>query len=182
MRRIAYLVIPMVGLVFVACESRADREAEQAAPPAETPAPATTPTTPTPDTNTPLITANVTGKGTGSSITGQARVLPGTDPNTGFRIAVDLNNLPEGPHDWHIHQGSCDTNGPIVVPLTADKDKAGISQPIQGATGTATAQADVPATMLTADQLRSGDYSLHVHAKSDPKDHGPTIACSNLKG
>ena len=181
MRRIAFLMIPMVGLTLVACEKR--EQAEEAAPPAETPAPsATTPTTPTPDVNTPLFTTNVTGKGTGSSITGQVRVLPGIDPNTGFRIAVDLTNLPEGQHDWHIHQGSCDTNGPVVVPLTADKDKTGISQPIQGGTATATAQADVPSTMLTADQLRSGDYSLHVHAKSDPNNHGPTIACSNLKG
>ena len=182
MRKIAYFVIPMVGL-FVACQNRTDSD-EANTPPAETPAPsATTPTTPTPDTNTPLFTADVTGKGTGSSITGQVRVLPGIDANTGFRIAVDLTNVPEGQHDWHIHQGSCDTNGPIVVPITADKDKTGISQPIQGVTGgTATAQADVPSTMLTADQLRSGDYSLHVHAKSDPNNHGPTIACSNLKG
>jgi Cu/Zn superoxide dismutase len=179
MRKIAYLVIPMVGLVFVACENRAEREqAEQATQPAETPAPAT----PTPDPNTPLFTVDVTGKGTGSTITGQVRVLPGIDPNTGFRIAVDLNNLPEGQHDWHIHQGSCDTNGPVVVPITADKDKSGISQPLQGGTAPTTAQVDVPATMLTADQLRSGDYSLHVHAKSDPTNHGPTIACSNLKG
>ena len=180
MRKIAYLMLPMVGLMLTACESRTDTADEANTPPAETPVPAPTPTTPPADQ--PLITAPVTGEGTGSAITGQVRVLPGPDASTGFRVAVDLTNLPEGPHDWHIHQGACGTTSPIVVPITADKDKTGISQPLQATGGTATAQVDVPASMLTVDQLRAGDYSLHIHAKSDPNDHGPTIACSNLKG
>jgi Cu/Zn superoxide dismutase len=178
MRKNAYLMLPIIGLMFVACENRNAEETANT-PPAETPAPATTPT---PPADQPLMTSPVTGEGTGSAITGQVRVLPGIDANTGFRVAVDLTNLPEGAHDWHIHQGACGTKGPIVVPITADGDKPGISQPLQATGGTATAQVDVPAATLTVDQLRSGDYSLHIHEKSDAKDHGPTIACSNLKG
>jgi|SwirhirootsSR3_FD_contig_31_26903752_length_582_multi_5_in_0_out_0_1 Cu/Zn superoxide dismutase len=181
MRKIAYLTLPVIGLMIVACESRkAENTAET--PPAETPA--TTPApAPTPEAApTPLVTAAVTGKGTGSKIQGQVQVLPSTDPATSFKVSVDLTGVPEGMHDWHIHQGSCAANGPVVVPFTADKDKQGISSPIQApADGIVKVEADVPSSMLTADQLKSGEYSLHVHAKSDAKNHGPTIACSDLK-
>ena len=181
MRKIAYLALPVIGLMIVACESRSDTEKTEETAPAQTPA--TTPApAPTPDVTTPIITSTFTGKGTGDKIQGQVQVLPGTDAATGFRVSVNLTGVPEGAHDWHIHQGSCDTNGPIVVPMTADKDKTGITQPLQAAAdGAVTAQVDVPSSMLTADQLKSGDYSLHVHLKSDAKNHGPTIACSNLK-
>ena len=180
MRKIAYLALPVIGLMIVACESRTEK-AEEAAPaqtPATTPAPAPTPEA----APTPLLTSAFSGEGTGSKIQGQVQVLPSTDPATSFKVSVDLTGVPEGAHDWHIHQGACPTNGPIVVPFTADKDKPGISQPIQApADGIVKAEADVPTSMLTADQLKSGEYSIHVHAKSDAKAHGPTIACANLK-
>ena len=181
MRKIAYLALPVIGLMIAACESRKAENTEETAPaqtPATTPAPAPTPEA----APTPLVTSSFTGKGTGSKITGQVQVLPSTDPNTGFKVSVDLTGVPEGAHDWHIHKGSCAANGAVVVPFTADKDKTGISQPIQaGADGTVKVEADVPSSMLTADQLKSGEYSIHVHAKSDAKDHGPTIACTDLK-
>ena len=94
---------------------------------------------------------------------------------------MNLTGVPEGEHAWHIHQGACGTkDAPVVVPFTATKDKPGIGSPLVAAAGgSTTAEVTVPSSVLTTQQLQSGDYSLHVHQKSGT-DHGPSIACANL--
>jgi Cu/Zn superoxide dismutase len=118
---------------------------------------------------------------TGSKVAGDVQILPVDNDPTGFRVSVNLQNVPEGEHAWHIHQGACTArNAPVVVPFTADKDKAGIASAIvAGVDGKVLAEATVPGTMLSVDQLRSGDYSLHVHQKAGTE-HGPSIACAGL--
>lgn len=181
MRKIACCVMSAFALFLAACEPRAD-EAEEAAeiPAAETPVPSAPAT---PASAEPVIAAVVKGEGTGSAIQGQAQVFPAADASGGFRLSVDLTNMPEGAHDWHIHQGACGAaNAPVVVPITPDQDKPGITTPLTATqNGSVSSEVEVPANLLTIDQLRSGDYSLHVHAKSGATDHGPTIACADLK-
>jgi hypothetical protein len=77
------------------------------------------------------------------------------------------NAVPGGDHPWHVHQGQCGDNGPIVGPATAyrslevDKD------------GKAEATADLPLAMP-----RTGQYYLNVHASAN--NMGTIIACGNL--
>lgn len=100
----------------------------------------------------------------------------------GFRVEVSLNGLSEGDHAWHIHDGPCGQNGPVVVPFSATADEEGLTDDLSvDESGRAESSADVPAEDLTLDRLQSGQYSVHVHAQGGV-DHGPTVACADLSG
>lgn len=81
---------------------------------------------------------------------------------------VEINNaVPGGDHPWHVHQGQCGTNGPIVGSATAyrslEVDKDGKAS--------ATADLDLP-------MPRTGQYYVNVHASAN--NMGTIIACGNL--
>ena len=170
----------LAALVAVpACRSeRADEAAMDAAPTTETAPPVTTPA---PMPPTPLMTVAMQPEGT-SKVTGEVQVLPVDGDANAFRVSAHFMSVPEGEHAWHIHRGACGTkDAPVVVPFTPDKNQPGIASPVTaGADGNATAEASVPSTMLSVEQLKSGDFSLHIHEKGG-SDHGPSIACANLK-
>ena len=100
----------------------------------------------------------------------------------GFRLVVDLANLPPGPHAWHIHSGACGGGAaPVVVPFTPTAQNPGIAHALTAdPSGSAHAEVVVPASKLTLDAIADGRYSVHVH-RSAGTDHGPTIACANLR-
>jgi Cu/Zn superoxide dismutase len=161
---------PAVLLVLVAaCAPAEDADDAADAPPAAEPAPAAPAAAPE-----AAITADVKGEG----VTGNAKVTPSAD---GFELALTLSGAPAGPHAWHIHQGACGTSGaPIVVALSEKPNMPAVASELQvAADGTANATAQVPGSMVTVDQLKSGDYSLHVH-KTGGAQHGPSIACADL--
>lgn len=172
MRTRVFLPMLLVALL-PACQAETDDTTTDEIPPATEPAaPAAPPAA--------LMTADVQPEG-GSNISGRVEILPSADAANAFRVSVTFQNVPAGEHAWHIHQGACGVaDAPVVVPFTEEKDKPAIAAPITaGADGAVTADVAVPANLLTVDQLRSGDYSLHVHEKSGT-DHGATIACANL--
>jgi hypothetical protein len=81
---------------------------------------------------------------------------------------VEITNaVPGGDHPWHVHQGQCGSNGPIVGSadayrsLEVDKD------------GKASATADLALPMP-----RTGQYHVNVHASAN--NLGTIIACGNL--
>jgi hypothetical protein len=81
---------------------------------------------------------------------------------------VEITNaVPGGDHPWHVHQGQCGSNGPIVGSANAyrslevDKD------------GRASATADLALPMP-----RTGQYHVNVHASAN--NLGTIIACGNL--
>ena len=127
-----------------------------------------------------------TGTTPGTATT-PATGTPGTAEGTGqagqgFRVEVSLNGLSEGDHAWHIHRAPCGEDGPVVVPFSATPDEEGLTGDLSvDQSGRAESSADVPAEDLTLDQLRSGQYSVHVHAQGGV-DHGPTVACADLSG
>ena len=169
------LLIAAAALASTACVSDGTDDLPAANVPAgEVPAAAM------PAPPVPAMTAEFTAE-SGTQITGTVDILESADPATAFRVSVNLQNAPAGDHDWHIHHGRCGLKGmPVVVPLTADKDKPALTGPLHvGSDGMTAAEVNVPAAMLTLAQLRSGDYSLHVHEKTGA-DHGPTIACATL--
>ena len=84
------------------------------------------------------------------------------------RAQVDIANaVPGGDHPWHVHQGQCGSNGPIVGPATSYR-----SLEVNG-DGKATATADLPVAMPT-----SGQYYINVHASAN--NMATIIACGNL--
>jgi hypothetical protein len=81
---------------------------------------------------------------------------------------VDVANaVPGGDHPWHVHQGQCGSNGPIVGPATA------YSSLEVNNDGKASATADLPVPMP-----RTGQYHVNVHASAN--NMGTIIACGNL--
>lgn len=173
MRRTRAFLLMLSVALLPACQAETDDAALDDIPPATEPAlPAAPPAA--------LMSADIQAEA-GSSVSGRVEILPSADGASAFRVNVSLQNVPAGEHAWHIHQGACGAKDtPVVVPFTEDGDKPAIAAPIAaGADGAVTADVAVPANLLTVDQLRSGDYSLHVHQKTGA-DHGPTIACANL--
>jgi hypothetical protein len=84
------------------------------------------------------------------------------------RAQVDIANaVPGGDHPWHVHQGQCGSNGPIVGPATSYR-----SLEVNG-DGKATATADLPVAMPM-----SGQYYINVHASAS--NMATIIACGNL--
>jgi hypothetical protein len=166
------LILVMAALT--ACQAETDETMPEDTPPATEPAaaPAAPPAA--------LMSSDIQPEG-GSSVAGRVEILPSADAANAFRVSVNLQGVPQGDHAWHIHQGACGAKDtPVVVPFTEDKDKPAIDSPITaGADGAVTRDVSVPANLLTIDQLRSGDYSLHVHQKAGT-DHGPSIACATL--
>lgn len=80
----------------------------------------------------------------GSGITGQAEVTP-RDART--QVMVRLTGATEGVHAGHIHQGTCDAPGAVVVPLQEITVAA-------GGTGEMTTTVDVdPATAMNGQHI-----------------------------
>src|SRR5688500_7653508 len=153
-------------LIIAACQEAPEADdAANAPPPAAEPAPPATPE--------PAITADIKGEG----VTGQAKVTPYAD---GFELVLNLSGAPAGPHAWHIHQAACSGSGPIVVALSEKPNMPAVAQELQvAADGTVNTTVQVPASLVTVDQLKAGDYSLHVH-RTGGAQHGPSIACADL--
>lgn len=99
----------------------------------------------------------------------------------GLRLTVEIEGLSQGEHAWHIHSGPCGEEAPVVVAITPTADMEGIGQPLTASREGENVRASVtvPGDELTLDQLRSGEYSLHVHAQGG-EDHGATVACADL--
>ena len=164
--RITRSLMTLLLAFTAACE--AAPEADDAA---DAPPPATEPAPPAPPE--PAITADVKGEG----VTGQAKVTPSAD---GFELVLNLSGASPGPHAWHIHQAACSGSGPIVVALSEKPNMPAVANELEVATdGTANATAQVPGSLVTVDQLKTGDYSLHVH-RTGGAQHGPSIACADL--
>lgn len=168
-------ILALGALSLAGCVGDAREEQPETTPPA---AESSAPSVPAP--SPPVLTADFTAEG-GTQITGTVALLEAADAATAFRVSLNLQHVPAGPHAWHIHEGACGLrDGQVVVPFTEDKDRAAIAAPlVAGSDGIAVVDAAVPASLLTLEQLRSGDYSLHVHQNAGA-DHGPTIACATL--
>ena len=81
---------------------------------------------------------------------------------------VDIANaVPGGDHPWHVHEGQCGGNGPIVGPATAYRSLE------VNKDGKASATADLPVAMP-----RTGQY--YVDVQTSANNMGTIIACENL--
>lgn len=119
------------------------------------------------------------GMDAGSMNTDTARA--GAAGGQGYSVLVNARGLSEGEHAWHIHSGPCGERAPVVVAMTPTQEMQGLDEPLTpAADGVATNTAYVPGTDVSLDDLQGGEYSLHIHERGG-LDHGPTVACADLR-
>lgn len=104
---------------------------------------------------------------TGSTVGGTVEARSG---RTGTTATIRLIGASSGGrHPWHIHRGTCGSNGPIVGPADA------YPVLVVGADGRATATATVAEDIGIGDV---DDFYVNVHAS--PQAMGTIIACGDL--
>ena len=105
------------------------------------------------------------GQASWSNITGRST---GREAGGTLSVNVTLEGLPSGgTHPWHVHEGKCGDNGPIVGPPTAYPALRG------GSDGRATAAASISVNLNEA-----RDYYVNVHLS--PSQLGTIIACGDF--
>jgi hypothetical protein len=110
--------------------------------------------------------ANITGRSmwTGASGTATARV-----EGNNTLVTLVLTGLPPGgPYPWHVHDGTCETGGPIVG------DAAAYPPLMVGADG----RAEANARLLGLKLNEAKKYHVNVHRS--PTDLATIIACGEL--
>lgn len=103
----------------------------------------------------------------GTTVGGTVQARAG---ETGTTATISLQGASSGArHPWHIHKGTCGSNGPIVGPASA--------YPVLmvGSDGRATATATVS---VNIDVGEDDDYYVNVHAS--PENLGTIVACGDL--
>ena len=112
-------------------------------------------------------TATLEPKGD-SQVRGTASVMAGASAGTMTAEIAISGGANNGTHPWHVHAGTCATDGAIVGPPTEypplKADGSGT------ATATTTVNIAAPAT---------GDYHVNVHLS--PEAMGTIVSCGDLK-
>ena len=99
-----------------------------------------------------------------SGVTGQSQVMAHGEGET--MVTVNLMGQGAGTHPGHIHSGTCDKLGPVVVPLE--------SVTLANGTGTSTSTVKVP--MAT---VMNGQHVVNFHAGSGDNPMAP-VACGAI--
>jgi hypothetical protein len=123
------LVLTLVGVVVAACEPRDDADTEPGLLPGDDPA----------DTRGMILSRGEfrpTADAQGLNISGWAELRQdGATLDDGVELRVHLMGLGEGDHAWHIHSGTCEQPGGIVLPLS-DHPGAGFGADTRARPGT----------------------------------------------
>lgn len=101
------------------------------------------------------------------NIVGSAAVRPAQNPSESQATVMLSNATPNATHPWHIHAGTCGSDGGIVGPATAYRPL------VVDASGKAEVSITLPFSTPT-----QGDYFVNVH--KSPTDLGTIVACGPL--
>ena len=101
------------------------------------------------------------------NIVGSAAVRPAQNPSESQATVMLSNATPNATHPWHIHAGTCGSDGGIVGPATSYKPL------VVDASGKAEVSIILPFSTPT-----QGDYFVNVH--KSPTELGTIIACGPL--
>jgi Cu/Zn superoxide dismutase len=103
----------------------------------------------------------------------------GTTWQDGVELYVHLMGLGEGPHAWHIHQGTCEQPGQVVVPLSDFGGRSGITGDLSpGGDGMAEETVSLDRDHLAGLNLQ-GNHVIVVHLRGGDNP-GPGIACAQI--
>lgn len=109
--------------------------------------------------------ASLSGQAGFESVSGSASAVTEHSQTT---VTITISGAPAGGiHPWHIHSGSCATDGPVVGPMDAYPNLQ-----IDG-TGSAGASA-------TIDLALAPDAPYFVNVHNSPQDLATIVACGNL--
>lgn len=115
----------------------------------------------------------------GWAVGGTVRILsvPGS-PN--LYAEAHVTGLTPGEHAWHLHSGTCENPGSIVVPFSTLGTRMGTTTALNAdSEGVADGLGPMPADQVTRDQIMAGDYAILIHnAGGTPPGRG--VACSDL--
>lgn len=102
------------------------------------------------------------------NLVGSVAVRPAQNPAESQATIMLSNATPNATHPWHIHAGTCGSDGGIVGPETAYKP---LTVDAQG-------NAEVTITLPFSTPTQ-GDYFVNVH--KSPTELGTIIACGSLE-
>lgn len=152
------LLIPLL-LLAVACASRDETMTTEG-----TTEEVVGETTPAATVPVPEWASDLTGS-SGTAITGEAFARPAGNETY---VSIAINGATGGAiHPWHIHDGNCGSNGPIIGEASA--------YPVLNvdASGGADAESTIGVALDPG-----GDYYVNVH--QSPEDQGTIVACGEL--
>jgi Cu/Zn superoxide dismutase len=97
----------------------------------------------------------------------------------GLELNVHLMGLGEGDHAWHIHQGTCESPGQVVLPISSFGDRDGVGDDLEaGGDGIAEATVRIDRDRLAGLNLE-GNHVIAVHLRGSDNP-GPPIACAPI--
>jgi hypothetical protein len=109
------MMLTLVGAVAAACDTRPDADTE----PGLLPGDDATVTDAPRDMLLARGDFQPTAEASELNISGWAELRQrGTTMDDGLELRAHLMGLSEGDHAWHIHSGTCESPGPIVLPLS----------------------------------------------------------------
>lgn len=117
------------------------------------------------------------------ALRGTARLISADEVARAFRIAIDLQDVPEGEHPWTLRRGSCEeVDSEVVVPFATAGGQSDVAEPLRpDAAGHVQTVVDVPEDLLTLDELNDGEFSLVVHSHLEGERASPmAMACADL--
>jgi hypothetical protein len=98
----------------------------------------------------------------------------------GVELYVHLMGIGEGDHAWHIHQGTCEQPGQVVLPISDFGDRSGLTGDLSaGSDGMAEETVSIDRDRLAGFNLQ-GDHVLVVHLRGSDNP-GPGIACAPIQ-
>ncbi|CAN5894683.1 hypothetical protein BH23GEM9_BH23GEM9_33370 [soil metagenome] len=172
------LVLALAGSITVACERRDDPAVEPGLLPGEDPAAVPTQQ----DVVVARSDFQATPQASGLNVSGWAEFRQrGSDwRQDGLELRVHLMGLSEGDHGWHIHQGTCESPGQVVLPLSDFGDRDGVTGELNaGSDGMAEETVNIDRDRLAGLDLNQ-NHILNVHLRGGD-DPGPAIACAPIR-
>jgi Cu/Zn superoxide dismutase len=172
------LVLALAGSVAVACERRDDPDTD----PGLLPGDDVTTEQPPQDMVVARSDFQPTAQAAGMNVTGTAEFRQrGADwRQDGLELRVHLMGLSEGDHAWHIHQGTCESPGQVVVPLSDFGDRSGVTGDLSaGSDGMVEETVTIDRDRLAGlDLNRPHVINIHQSSGDNP---GPGIACAPIQ-
>jgi hypothetical protein len=172
------LVLALAGSIAVACGPRDDTDTA----PGLLPGDDMTTTTQPQDVVVARSDFQPTDQADGLQVSGWAefRQRGSNWREDGLELRVHLMGLSEGDHAWHIHRGTCDSPGQVVLPISDMGDMSGVGSDLNaGADGMAEETVNIDRDRLVAlDLNQSHIINVHLRGGDNP---GPAIACAPIQ-
>lgn len=181
------MVLALAGMVATACETRDDPATEPGLLPGE-------------EVTQPQDMMVARGEfqpapdAEALNVSGWAELRQrGTTIDDGLELRVHLMGLGEGDHAWHIHSGTCESSGPIVLPLSdvgdahvdetgtvrAEDRRDGIASDLNvGSDGMVEETVNIDRDRAIGLDFQNLIVNVHQRGGDDP---GPAIACAPLQ-